>query len=138
MSQQITLSGLDAKNPSKIGLMRLQGPHQVAPILSTIRPGLFWSRRKKSSLDLNCVMIVFCGILLYAFYKIIYYIFAKLFYFFKSIFLTIFYFLFSLFMRIITLTVYLFGATSGAVPFAPFFCSFFRSKSFRFSALYPN
>ena len=48
MSQHNTLSGLDAKNPSKTGLIRLHGPHQVAPNLTMISPGLFSRSLKKS------------------------------------------------------------------------------------------
>ena len=41
ISQQITLSGEEAKNASTTGLIFLHGPHQVAPILIITKPGFF-------------------------------------------------------------------------------------------------
>jgi hypothetical protein len=45
ISQQITLSGEDAKNASTIGLILAQGLHQVAPILIITNPGFDSNRR---------------------------------------------------------------------------------------------
>jgi hypothetical protein len=50
ISQQITLSGEEAKKASTMGFIFLQGPHQVAPILIITKPGFFSNKLMKCSL----------------------------------------------------------------------------------------
>ena len=61
ISAQTTFLGEEAKNASTIGAIFLQGPHQVAPSLTTTKPG-FTSKSLIKSLRCSKLLMIYLDI----------------------------------------------------------------------------